>query len=111
MANLTLYKTLADYPNETGINQIAYPLRDSIAIMNPFFGMLFVILIALTSASYYSVIGLTGKGRFFNSLLASSFVVMVISFFLAFAEWITPYHSLFFIGAFVISYALNSYYK
>lgn len=111
MTEIPMYKTYTDYPNQTGINQIAYPLRDAILIINPFFVILFGIFSVLTVASYYSFATFTGRTRFFNSLLASSFATTVISFFFSLAGWVTPYHVLTFIGITVISFILVIFYK
>jgi len=106
-----LLKTYTSYPNESGINQIAYPLRDAITIVNPFFVILFGIFSVLTIASYYSYVSFTGKTRFFNSILTSSFATTVISFFFSLAGWITPYHVLTFIAITVLAYIITIFYK
>lgn len=111
MVNLTLYKTLSDYPNETGINQIAYPLRDSIIIANPFFIILMGLFFVLTVASYYSFVAWTGKERYFNSILASSFVTTIISMFFSLQGLINPYGVLTFIAITIISLALVIFYR
>jgi ABC-type multidrug transport system permease subunit len=111
MVNIPLYKTYLDYPNESGLNQIMYPLRDSIAIINPFFVILFGIFTVLTVSSYYAFATFTGRTRFFNSLLASSFSTTVVSFFFSLAGWVTPYHVLTFIGITVISFILTIFYR
>lgn len=111
MTDIAMYKTYTDYPNETGFNQVAYPLRDAILVINPFFVILFGIFSVLTVASYYSFAAFTGRTRFFNSLLASSFVTTIVSFFFSLAGWITPYHVLTFIGITVISFILVIFYK
>jgi len=105
------YKTITDYPNATGFNQIAYPVRDAVAMINPFFVGLVGLMLVLIVASYYTFINLTGKTRIFNSVLASSFVTFVISIFFAMAELITPYHVLMFIGLSVLSLILTIFYK
>ena len=106
-----LYNTYADYPNETGINQITYPLRDAILIINPFFVVLFGIFAVLTVASYYAFATFTGRTRFFNSLLASSFSTTVVSFLFALAGWITPYHTLTFIAITTLSLIALIFYR
>lgn len=111
MANIEMYKTYLDYPNQTGINQIAYPLRDAIQIINPFFVILFGLLSVLTIGSYYAFAAFIGRTRFFNSLLAASFATTVISYFFSLAGWITPYHVLTFIGITVISFIMTIFYK
>ena len=111
MVEIELYKTYADYTNQSGFNQIAYPLRDAILIMNPFFVMLFGLFAILTVGSYYSFASFVGRTRFFNSVLASSFSTFVVSIFFALAGWITPYHTLTFIGITVLTFIITIFYK
>lgn len=111
MANITMYKTYLDYPNQTGINQIAYPLRDAIQIINPFFVILFGLMTILSIGSYYAFVAFTGRTRFFNSLLAASFSTTVVSYFFSLVGWITPYHVLTFIGITVMSFIMTIFYK
>ena len=111
MGNIDLYPTYLDYPNQTGFNQIAYPLRDSILIINPFFVILFGIMAVLLIGSYYAFAAFVGRTRFFNSLLAASFSTTIISFFFSMAGWVTPLHVLTFIGITVISYIMTIFYK
>ncbi len=111
MATIEMYKTFADYPNQTGINQIAYPVRDAILIVNPYFVVLIGILMVLTVGSYYAFASFVGRTRFFNSLLAASFSTSVISVFFSLAGWVTPIHVLTLIGLTVMSFALVIFYK
>jgi len=108
---MEMYNTYLDYPNQTGINQIAYPLRDAIQIINPFFVILFGLFAVLTVGSYYAFAAFIGRTRFFNSLLAAAFSTTVISYFFCLAGWITPYHVLTFIGITVISFIMTIFYK
>lgn len=105
------YNTYTSYPNESGFNQIAYPIRDAIPIINPFLVMLFGIFFVLSVSSYYVFTNFSGKARYFNSILSASFATTVISVFLALAGWITPYGVLIFITITVISFALVIFYK
>jgi len=111
MADIAMYNTYLDYPNQTGINQIAYPLRDAILIINPFFVILFGLLLVLTIGSYYAFAAFIGRTRFFNSLMAAAFSTTIISFFFSLAGLITPYHVLTFIGITVISFIMATFYK
>ena len=111
MVDIVKYKTFADYPNQTGFNQIAYPLRDAITIINPFFVILFGLFTVLTVGSYFAFANFIGRTRFFNSLLAASFCTTVVSFFFSLVGWVTPYHVLTFIGITVISFILTIFYK
>ena len=111
MADIAMYKTYLDYPNQTGINQIAYPLRDSITIINPFFVILFGVMSVLTVGSYFAFVKFSGKTRFFNSILAASFSTTIISFFFALSGWVTPIHVLTFIGITTIAYIATIFYR
>ena len=111
MVNIDMYKTYLDYDNTTGIYRILYPVRDAIPVVNPYFVILIGFLLVATVSSYYTYIGLTGRSRLLNSLLASCFATAVISIFFAMAELIGPYGVLTFIGLTVISLALVIFYK
>ncbi len=106
----TLYKNYADYPNASGVYKILYPLRDSMP-MNPFFIILMGFLLVAMTGSYYTYLSLTGKERFFNCLLASSFATFIISIFFSLGELITPFHVLIFIGITIISLSLVIFYR
>ena len=108
---INLYNTSLNYPNQSGINQIAYPLRDAIVLINPFFAILFGILAVLTISSYYTYVAFTGKTRFFNCLLASAFSTTVISFFFSILDWMTPIHVLLFVGITALAYIATVFYK
>ena len=105
------YNTYADYPNASGIYKILYPVRDSIPIVNPFFIILFGFLLVATVSSYNVYISLTGRARFFNCLLASSFATFIVSIFFAMGRLVDAYTPLLFIGITVISLALAIFYK
>ncbi len=108
---MDMYNTYLDYPNQSGINQIFYPVRDSILIINPFFVILFGIFAILSIGSYYAFAAFIGRTRFFNSLLAAAFSTTVISFMFSLAGWVTPYHVLTFIGITVVSFIMTIFYK
>ena len=111
MVNISLYKSYRDYPNDSGIYQVLYPVRDSVAIFNPYTIILIGIFIVACVASYYEEKTFTGKSRFFNSMVASSFVTFLISIFFALGELVTPLVPLLFIGITVLSYSLLKFYK
>ncbi len=111
MPDITLYQNYQDYPNASGVYKILYPLRDSITIINPFFVILMGFLLVATTGSYYTYLALTGKERFFNCLLASSFATFMISIFFSLGELVTPYHVLTFIGITIISLSLAIFYR
>ena len=111
MVNIPMYKTYLDYPNNSGIYRILYPVRDSIPIFNPYFAILIGFLLVGTVASYYTYFGLSGRGSFWNSLLASCFSTTVISIFFALARLVDPYSVLTLIALTVISFAIVIFYK
>ena len=108
---ITMYNTSSAYPNESGFNQLAYPLIDAIIIVNPFFVVLWLVMLILTISSYYAFAQFIGRTRFFNSLLAASFSTTVIAIFFSLAGWVTPSHVMTFIGITVLSYILTTFYK
>ena len=111
MAHIPRYKTFADFPNETGFNQLAYPVRDAILIVSPFFVMLLGIFVVFSIGSYYSFASFVGRTRYFNSFLASGYVTTIISFFFSLAGWVTPLHVLTWIGITALFFALTIFYK
>ena len=111
MVTIDRYKTYVDYPEANGFYKILYPLRDAISVINPFFVVLFGFMIMLTVSSYFAYISLTGKERFFNCLIASSFSTFIISIFFSLGELVSPYVVLFFIGTTVLTFILSIYYK
>jgi len=62
---MDMYNTYLNYPNQSGINQIVYPLRDAIIIINPFFVILFGIFAILSVGSYYAFAAFIGRTSFF----------------------------------------------
>jgi hypothetical protein len=111
MVNIPMYKTYLDYPNNSGIYRILYPVRDSIPAINPYFVILIGFLLVATISSYYTYFGLSGRGRFWNSLLASCFATTVVSILFSLAQLINPYAVLTFIALTVISFAIVIFYK
>ncbi len=111
MADIVLYKSYLDFPNETGIYRILYPVRDAITVMNPYFVILMGFLLVALSGSYFSELTLIGKSRFFNALLAASFGTFVISVFFAMSNLVTALVPLMFIGITVLALALVIFYK
>lgn len=74
------YKTMADFGG-VGIIQM---MSAVVTAIPPFFSiMLFTIWIFGTAASYFSILKLTGKKRFWHSLTAMSFSMFLSSLLLA----------------------------
>ena len=111
MVTITPYKTFADYPDADGFYKILYPVRDAISVMNPFFVILMGFLLVATTASYYTYALFTGRDRFFNCLLASSFGTFMVSIFFAMGELVNPYTPLLFISTTIISLSLAIFYR
>ena len=111
MTTIPKYNTYVDYPNQTGFNQIAYPLRDAILIINPFFVVLFGLFSVLTVASYYTFVSFVGRTRLFNSMLAAAFSTTIVSFFFSLAGWITPLHVMTWIAITILLYITAIFYR
>jgi len=71
-----VYLTGADF-NGTGMIPIMSAVTKAI---NPFFAiLLFIVWIVLNAASYFSILKLTGRKRFFHTFTATSFVMFISS--------------------------------
>lgn len=107
------YKTMADFGG-VGIIQTMSAIVTAIP---PFFSiMLFAIWIFGTAASYFSILKLTGKKRFWHSLTAMSFSVFLSSLLLAAQNtteitFLSGYWVGFYILMTVMSWALLDRYK
>ncbi len=110
MPTIPKYKTFSDY-NESGVNQILYPVRDAIPIMNPFFVILMGFFLVAFVGSYFTEITVIGKSRFFNSFLAASLAAFVVSIFFAMMELVSALVPLTFIGMTILALALVIFYK
>lgn len=111
MANVSLYKNFADYPNASGVYKILYPVRDAVPVINPYFVILIGFLLVATTGSYYTYFSLSGRSRLFISLLAASFCTTIISYFFSLGNLISPYGVLTFIAITILSLVLTIFYK
>ena len=103
MTSIEPYKTYLNYENASGIYKILYPVRDAIPVMNPFFVILLGFMLIATVGSYFVYFRLSGLSRFFNSLLARTYVTFLVSVIFAMRVHVTPYVVLLFIGITVLS--------
>ena len=71
------YRTLGDFTNSSA----SLALVQSVAVaVPPFFPVaLFLIWLLGTASSYYAMLRMTGKKRFWNALTAMSFAIFLIS--------------------------------
>lgn len=70
------YKVASDF-NGTGL----VPIMSSVTTAVPEFWsfMLFIIWLAVSASSYFAMLKLTGRKRFWNAFTASSFVIFIVS--------------------------------
>jgi len=70
------YLTSTDF-NGTGI----IPIASAVSTAIPLFWslLIFVFWIVLNAASYFSILKLTGKKRFFHTFVATSFVMFIVT--------------------------------
>ena len=75
------YKTIIDFPNVDGIMKVIYSVVTAIP---PFFPiMLFVFWLGGAAISYFAVLQITGRKRFWHCLTAMSFSCFLLSLLLA----------------------------
>lgn len=74
---MDMYKTIADFSNESIIMAMIYSVASAVP---PFFAVaLFIIWIFGSASSYFAILRLTGKKRFFHSATAFSFACFIFS--------------------------------
>ena len=107
------YQTMSDFTG-TGVMPI---LQSIVTAIPPFFSiMLFVLWLAGTGASYFTILKLTGRKRFFHSLVAMSWTSFLSSLVLAgMNDSTTTYLSGYWVGFYILavvgSYILLEKYK
>jgi len=108
------YKTLRDFNETIGV----MPLLKSVTTAVPIYWSftLFTIFILGTASSYFMVLKMTGKKRFWHSLTAMSFTTMVMSLLIASMNtaetiYLNGYWIGFYIMMVVVSYFMLSNYK
>lgn len=71
------YITMRDFPSDTGVMPV---LKAIVTAIPPFFSIiLFVVWLLGTGGSYYTILKLTGKKRFWSCLTAMSFITFLLS--------------------------------
>lgn len=71
------YKTIADFPDASIIMALIYSV---VSAVPPFFSLaLFIIWMFGSAASYFAILRMTGKKRFFHVTTAFSFAVFILS--------------------------------
>lgn len=81
---VNLCNTILDYPNSNGAMPLLYSIRDCIPYS--FNALLFIIFIILFAGQYYLIKNRTGRAKILVALLSSSFVMVVLSLFLALSQ-------------------------
>jgi len=100
--------------NGTGL----VPIMSAVSTAVPLFWslLLFVFWITINGASYFAILKLTGKKRFFQTLVATSFIIFLASVVLAAQNtativFLSGYWVAFYLLMVVISWFLLHYYK
>lgn len=95
-----------------------YPIMASVSTAVPLFWplLIFVLWIAISGASYFAILKLTGKKRFFHSFTATSFVMFLGSLIIvamnnADVEFLSGYWVGWYLVMSVTGYFLLHYYK
>lgn len=78
---IELYKTVGDFPLDTGAMAIMKAVVSAVPIFFPLF--LFLIFLLATAASYFATLKITGRRRFWQSLTGVSFVSFILSLIIA----------------------------
>ena len=108
-----VYKTIADFPNES----IPMAMTSAVATTIPFFAVtIFLFWLITPAAAYFAIKKTTGKSRYWNSLVAISFVSFLASLIIAMlntdtTQYIAPYWIAFYILATVGSWLLLKIHK
>ena len=100
--------------NGTGL----VPIMSSVSTAVPLFWslLLFVFWIVINGASYFVILKLTGKKRFFHTMIASSFIIFIGSLLIASMNttsiiFLSGYWVAFYLLMVVVSWFLLHYYK
>lgn len=82
-----MYKTITDYPSQNGAMPLLYSIRDNVPLA--FVGLLLAIFLILFAGQYFLIKNRTGRAKVLIALLSSSFVMILLSMFLAMAQLVT----------------------
>ena len=108
-----VYKTIADFPNES----IPMAITSSVVTAIPFFSVtIFLLWLIAPAAAFFAIRKLTGRSRYWHSLVSMSFVCFLASLIIAMLNtasltYIEPYWIAFYILATVGSWFLLKLYK
>jgi len=107
------YLTYTEFSGE-GLVPIMSAVSSAIPLFWPL--LLFVFWIAINGASYFSILKLTGKKRFFHTFTAVSFIIFLASLSIASMNtvaitFLSGYWVAFYILMTVVGYFLLHYYK
>ena len=100
--------------NGTGLVPIMSAVSTAVPLFWPL--LLFVFWIAINGASYFAILKLTGKKRFFHTLVATSFIMFLAALIMAAQNtteiiFISGYWVAFYLIMIVISWFLLHHYK
>jgi len=100
--------------NGTGLVQIMSAVTTAVPLFWPL--LLFVLWIAINGASYFAILKLTGKKRFFHTFVATSFIMFLSSIIIASMNsatitFLSGYWVAFYLLMVVIGWFLLHHYK
>lgn len=82
-----LYKTILDYPNDSGMMPLLYSLRDGIPLI--FEAVLLGIFLILFAGNYFLNKNKTGRAKILIASTAASFFLVPLSLLLALSQLVT----------------------
>ena len=97
-------KTIQNYPSNNGIMPLLFSIRDCVPYA--FEGLLLAIFIILFGSQYFLIKSRTGRAKILIAILSSSFVMIVLSIFLALAQLVTFTTVLFYAFICIVSFIL-----
>jgi hypothetical protein len=97
-----LCKTIDYYTEVDGILPFLFSIRDCIPIAYP--SLLIVIFFIIFGGNYYLVKGKTGKGKVLIALSSSSFIMVILTMFLALSSLVTYTFLLFWTFVSIVSF-------
>jgi hypothetical protein len=99
-----MYNLFENYPDAEGVMPLLFSIRDGIPFA--YESILLSIFSVLLIGNYYIIKTKTGKGKFLSSFAATSFVMVVLSLFLAMSEILEYWSVLFYTLLSIISFVL-----
>ncbi len=99
------YKTMLDFSDAVGVIPI---LNAIVTAIPPFFSIiLFVLWLLGAGSSYYAILKITGKKRFWASLTSMSFVCFLLSLVIASMNNVVEYLSGYWVGFYILMTLLS----